>query len=111
MDIKEEVETKKLSGKQKKHLKALGHHLSPVILIGKEGLTQRLIDATVQELRNHELIKIKIGTNSNVAKEDAVVTLTAATGSELVQLIGKSLLLYKENPEKPQDERISLSKD
>jgi RNA-binding protein len=111
MDIKEEVQIKKLSGKQKKYLKGLGHHLSPVILIGKEGMSQRLIDATVQELRIHELIKIKIGNNSNVAKQDAVLTLTATTGSELVQLIGKSLILYKENPEKPQDERLNLPKN
>jgi RNA-binding protein len=108
MNIKEEVEIKKLNGKQKKYLKGLGHHLSPVILIGKEGMSRRLIDATVHELQNHELIKIKIIKNSEVTKHDAVLTLTSATGSELVQLIGKSLLLYKENPEKSQNERINL---
>ena len=109
MDIPEETETKKLTGRQKKYLKGLGHHLSPVILIGKEGISPKLIEAAALELKNHELIKIKIGNNSNVAKQDAVQALTAATGGELVQLIGKSLLLYKENPEKPGDERITLA--
>ena len=110
MDITEKEEIPKLTGKQKKYLKGLGHHLSPVILIGKEGMSQRLIDASVHELQNHELIKIKIGKNSEVTKQDAVLILAAATGSELVQLIGKSLLLYKENPERSQNERINLPK-
>lgn len=111
MDTTEEIQIKKLNGRQKKYLKGLGHHLSPVILIGKEGMSQRLLEATSQELENHELIKVKIGNNSNVAKQDAVLTLTKATGGELVQLIGKTVLLYKENPEKPQDERIHLPKN
>ena len=110
MDTKE-IKTKQLSGKQKRYLKGLGHHLSPLILIGKEGISQGLIEAAILELRNHELIKVKIGNNSDVNKNDAVPALTTATGSELVQLIGKSLLLYKENPEKKKDERISLPKD
>ena len=106
-----EIKTKQLSSKQKRYLKGLGHHLSPLILIGKEGINQRLIDATILELRNHELIKVKICNNSDVNKNDAIPTMTTATGSELVQLIGKSLLLYKENPEKKKDERLNLPKD
>jgi RNA-binding protein len=108
MDETEKTEPQGLNARQKKYLKGLGHHLSPVVLIGKEGISPKLIEATVLELKNHELIKIKIGNNSGVAKQDAVQTLTAATGGELVQLIGKSLLLYKENPEKPKDKRIVL---
>jgi RNA-binding protein len=111
MDTTEEKILLKLNGRQKKYLKGLGHHLSPVILIGKEGMSPRLIEATTLELQNHELIKIKIGNNSNVAKQDAALTLTEATGGELVQLIGKTLLLYRENPEKPQDERIKVPKN
>jgi RNA-binding protein len=111
MEPIKETPIKKLHGKQRKYLKGLGHHLSAVILIGKEGITQRLIEAIIQELQNHELIKIKIGTNSDVAKQDAALALTQATGGELVQLIGKTIILYKENPEKPQHERISLPKN
>lgn len=110
MNTTEENEIIKLSGKQKRYLKGLGHHLSPVILVGKEGMSPKLIEAAILELQHHELIKIKVGNNSNVAKQDATLTLTKATGSELVQLIGKTLLLYKENPERPQDERIILPK-
>lgn len=98
----------RLNAKQKKYLKGLGHHLSPVVLIGKEGLSERLIDATIQELEHHELIKVKVGNNSGIDKKEAALTLPEAAGGELVQLIGKTLLLYKENKQKPKDERIKL---
>jgi RNA-binding protein len=111
MDSNKGITIKGLSSKQKKYLKGIGHHLSPVILIGKEGLSQRLIEAATLELQNHELIKIKIGNNSNIAKQDAVLTIPQSTGSELVQLIGKTLLLYKENTEIPKDKRIALPKN
>ncbi len=101
---------KQLNSKQKKYLKGLGHHLNPVILIGKEGLSDKLIEATSQELAHHELIKVKIGNNSGVGKQDAVLALTEGCAGELVQLIGKTLLLYKENPKRPKDEQIHLPK-
>lgn len=97
-----------LTGKQKKFLKGLGHHLSPLISIGKEGLTENVFKATRQELLIRELIKVKIGTNSNTKKQEAAEALPAATDSTLVQLIGKTLLLYKENPKIDKEQRISL---
>ncbi len=97
-----------LTGKQKKFLKGLGHHLSPLISIGKEGLTENVFKATRQELLARELIKVKIGTNSNIKKQEAAEVLPAATDSTLVQLIGKTLLLYKENPKIDKEHRISL---
>ena len=100
-----------LSGRQKKYLKGLAHSLSPVILIGKEGITEALIAATEVELLRHELIKVKVGNNSGLEKNETAQVLTAATGSSLVQLIGQTLLLYKKNPKKPKEERIILPKD
>ncbi|MBU0664883.1 MAG: ribosome assembly RNA-binding protein YhbY [Proteobacteria bacterium] len=97
-----------LTGKQKKFLKGLGHHLSPLISIGKEGLTENVFKATRQELLSRELIKVKIGNNSNIKKQEAAELLPAATDSSLVQLIGKTLLLYKENPKIDKEHRISL---
>lgn len=97
-----------LTGKQKKFLKGLGHHLSPLISIGKEGLTENIFKATRQELLTRELIKVKIGNNSNIKKQEAAELLPTATDSTLVQLIGKTLLLYKENPKIDKEHRISL---
>jgi RNA-binding protein len=108
MSATEDDKKEQLTTKQKKYLKGLGHHLSPVVLIGKEGLSANLIEATTLELEHHELIKVKIGNNSGVSKHEAAATLPEASKSELVQLIGKTLLLFKENPQRPKDERISL---
>jgi RNA-binding protein len=108
MTDKEEKIAPTLTGKQKKFLKGLGHHLSPLISIGKEGLTENVFKATRQELLLRELIKVKIGTNSDIKKQEAADLLPAATDSTLVQLIGKTLLLYKENPTIDKEHRISL---
>jgi RNA-binding protein len=100
--------TNPLTGKQRKFLKGLGHHLTPLISIGKEGLTDNVLKATSQELLARELIKVKIGNNSTVNKHAVMELLPQATGSILVQLLGKTLLLYKENPKIEKDHRIAL---
>lgn len=97
-----------LTGKQKKFLKGLGHHLAPLVSIGKEGLTENVIKASKQELLTRELIKIKIANSSSINKQEAAELLPEATESTLVQLIGKTLLLYKENPKIDKEHRISL---
>jgi RNA-binding protein len=97
-----------LTGKQKKFLKGLGHHLAPLITIGKEGLTDNVLKATKQELFSRELIKVKIANSSSINKHEAAEILPNATESTLVQLLGKTLLLYKENSRIDKDQRISL---
>lgn len=97
-----------LSSKQVKYLRGLGHALSPLVLIGKEGISDSLLKAMQRELGTHELVKVKIGTNSAVDKNEAVELIPQATGATLVQFIGKTLLLYKANPKKPKDKRIFL---
>lgn len=97
-----------LTGKQKKILKGLGHHLAPLVAIGKEGLTDNVIKAIKQELLVRELIKVKIANSSSLNKQEAAELLPEVTESSLVQLIGKTLLLYKENPKIDKEHRITL---
>lgn len=99
-----------LTSKQKKYLKGLAHPLSPIIQIGKEGITQGVIEATNQELDLKELVKVKIGKNSTTAKQEGGETLGAATKSHLVQIIGKTIVLYRANPKRKKEERIVLPK-
>jgi RNA-binding protein len=106
-----EQEPSPLSSRQKKYLKGLGHALTPLVLIGKEGISPGLIAATALELLRHELIKVKVGNNSGLEKNETARVITAATGSSLVQLIGKTMLLYKKNPTRPKKERIILPTD
>lgn len=97
-----------LTSKQSRHLKSLAHHLKPIVQIGKEDLSENVISTTRLELTNHELIKVKIGNNSGVDKKVAAHELSKATGSALVQLIGKTIVLYKENREIAKEKRIHL---
>jgi len=100
-----------LTGKQKKYLKSLAHSLVPVVQLGKEGLSAQAIAATDVELMRHELIKVKIGGNSGLEKVATATTLVAATGGQLVQVIGKIVVLYRENPKRAKEQRIRLPKD
>ncbi|RUM41758.1 MAG: ribosome assembly RNA-binding protein YhbY [Desulfocapsa sp.] len=97
-----------LNSKQKKFLKGLGHSLSPVVSVGKDGLEEKIVTATNLELDRHELIKIKIGKSSSVAKDETADFLSKNSGSSLVQIIGKTILLYKKNPKLDKDKQIKL---
>lgn len=104
------VKTIELSTKQKQFLKGLAHSLSPLVQIGKEGVTAGIIEATKKELQHHELIKVKIGSNSSSEKGETSLAIAESTESAMVQLIGKTIVLYKANPKRAKDLRISLPK-
>jgi len=91
-----------LSGKQRRHLRALGHHLSPVLHIGHEGLTDALVAQANAQLDAHELIKVKVTESSPLPRHAAADQLASATHSELAQVLGRTFLLYKPHPTNPQ---------
>jgi len=99
-----------ITAKQKKFLKGLAHSLTPVVLIGKEGLSSGLTNTIIAELLNHELIKVKIGNTSGLEKISTSQIIAEQSQSALVQLIGKTIILYKPNPKRPKDKRIRLPK-
>ncbi len=103
-----EQEELTLTGKQKKQLRGLGHHLEPVVYVGREGLSNPLLKSSREALKAHELIKVKLGQNCPLDKKAAAEQLAAQTGAALVQLIGKTVLLYLPNPDLPKDKRVSL---
>lgn len=90
-----------LKGKDKRALRALGHALKPVVYMGKEGLSEGVVEATLQALEDHELIKIKCGTNHLGDTKVVANELAKKTDSILAQVIGNSILLYKEHPKNP----------
>ncbi len=104
----EQKEIPVLTSRQKKFLKGLGHSLSPVVSIGKDGLGDKLVKATNLELSRHELIKIKVGKSSPASKQETAELLISGSDSSLVQIIGNTILLYKNNPEIMKDKQIRL---
>ena len=87
-----------LNGKQRRALRALGHHLDPVVLVGQHGVTDAVVAAVDQALHDHELIKVKIHEGPEDRKE-AAQRLAEATGAELAQLLGRVALLFKKRDE------------
>jgi len=97
-----------LTNAHKKYLRGLGHHLTPLVYIGKEGIGDSVIDAVDSALAAHELIKVKIINTSSVSKHEAAEIVPERTGSSLVQLIGKTLLVYRKNPKRKKEDQIKL---
>ena len=59
--MKLKQKNKKLTGKQKRYLRGLGHHLKPLLMLGRDGITDNVISAANAVLDAHELIKVKVG--------------------------------------------------
>ena len=89
-----------LTGNQRRYLRALGHHLSPVVQVGRQGVTEGVIAALAQALNDHELVKVKLA-QAVEERPEAAAGLAAGTGAECVQILGRTLLVYLPRPEKP----------
>lgn len=90
-----------LTGAAARSLRALAHHLEPVVQVGKGGVTRQVTAQVAQALHDHELIKVKIGSEAPVDRKIAAGQIASATASEVVQVIGRVVILYKPRPKKP----------
>ncbi|MDH4615614.1 ribosome assembly RNA-binding protein YhbY [Brevibacillus sp. AY1] len=88
-----------LTGKQKRFLRAEAHHLSPIFQVGKGGVNENMITQIKEALEVRELIKVSILQNNTDDKREVAEDLAAGAGAELVQLIGHTVVLYKESRE------------
>lgn len=84
-----------LNGKQIRFLRAKGHHLKPIALAGKDGLSESFLLAVGTSLECHELIKVKLLETCAMDRHEAATELAQRTGSHLVQVLGRSILLYR----------------
>lgn len=84
-----------LTGKQNRFLRGLGHGLHPFVMIGKQHLSDEVVKATNEALEAHELIKVKIQEGCLVDRKTVAADLAAETGSAIVQILGKTFLLYR----------------
>ncbi len=88
-----------MKGSERAELRSEAHHLSATVHVGQHGLSPTLIASLDDALRTHELVKVKLGKNAELRPKDAGGELAAATGSEVVQVIGRTATFYRENPE------------
>jgi RNA-binding protein len=89
-----------LNKKQIQHLKGLAHSLKPVVLLGNNGLTEAVVAEIDFALNHHELIKIKIPSEDRETKILIVEAICRETAATKIQVIGKTLILFRQSPEK-----------
>ena len=85
-----------MTSKQRAYLISLAMNESPVVNIGKDGLTPEVTAAAAEALAARELIKINVQQNCMESIKDMAVILGERTGSAVVQIIGRKIVLYKE---------------
>lgn len=88
-----------LTGKQKRFLRSKAHHLNPIFQVGKGGVNENMGKQVAEALEARELIKISILQNCDEDKDEVAAELVRATKAELVQVIGHTIVLYKESKE------------
>jgi len=88
-----------LTGKQKNYLRGIAHSKNPVVTIGGKGLTDAVMKEIELALDQHELIKIKLPSNSKAEKVSLLAQITSQSASEPVQLIGRVGVIYRANEE------------
>ena len=88
-----------LTGKQKRYLRSQAHHLNPIFQVGKGGVNENMINQIGEALEARELLKVSILQNCEMDKHEVAEALSKGARAELVQLIGHTVVLYKESKE------------
>ena len=95
-----------MTSKERAALRAQANSLEPLFQIGKGGMSDALVEQTADALRKRELIKLKVLLESAPeSPREFADKLAEATGSDVVQVVGGSIVLYKENPDKDKEEK------
>ncbi|MDF2722972.1 MAG: RNA-binding protein [Paenibacillus sp.] len=91
-----------LTGKQKRYLRSMAHHLDPIFQVGKGGVNDHLIKHIEEAIETRELMKISVLNNCMEDSDEIAHELALKSGSELVQRIGRTIVLYKESKDHKQ---------
>lgn len=89
-----------LKASQKKNLRALAHHLKPLVTVADKGLSESVVAEIERGLNDHELIKVKLRGDREQRKTWAQ-NIAGQCNAEWVQSIGQVACFYRKHPEKP----------
>ena len=89
-----------LTSKQRAQLRSLASNMDVIMQVGKSGVTETMVKTVSDALEARELIKMRVLENSGEAARDVAEALAEATGAEVVAVIGKCLILYRESETK-----------
>ena len=93
-----------MKGRERAELRAAAHNLDPTVHVGQQGLTPSLINSLDDALRTRELVKVKLGKKDDMKPKDVANSLALATNSAVVQVIGRTATLFRENPDMEKNE-------
>ena len=88
-----------MTSKERAFLRSSAHHIDPVINVGKESLTPEVTSAIEEAIAARELIKIGVLKNCMDDPKEIAKIVSGRTRSEVVQVMGKKITLYRRNPE------------
>ncbi len=95
-----------MTGKERAEWRAKANHLEPLFQLGKGGISDAFIDAVNGALNTRELIKFKVLLETSpLTPREAANEVAEKTGTEVIQVIGGVIVLYKFNPELHKDEK------
>ena len=90
-----------LTGKQRRHLRALGQRLTATLHVGHDGVSDAVVQQADAQLEVHELIKVRVGDGAPEDHHATAEALAQRTRAHLAQVIGRTALLYRQRIEDP----------
>jgi len=90
-----------LTGKQRRYLRSIGQQRKPVVMIGRAGLSDSVMREVKTALKDHELIKIRLGPECELERKEAATMLSERSNSQIAQVVGRTMLLYRPREEDP----------
>ena len=91
-----------LTGKQRRHLRALGQRLAATVQVGHDGVTDGLVAQLDAQLEALELVKVRVSENAPEGRHDIAEALAQRTNAHLAQVLGRTALLYRARKETPE---------
>ena len=93
---------RELTGKQRRHLRALGQRLAATVQVGHDGVTETLVAQVAAQLDAAELVKVRVGDNAPEDRHDTAEALARRTHAHLAQVLGRTILLYRARKDAPE---------
>src|SRR5690606_31156000 len=94
---------------RKKHMRTIGHHLNPIVTVSEKGLSEGIHLELERALEDHELIKMKLALGDPAARRQMATELCEQHRAELVQQIGKVILISRK-AQKPNPKLSNLQR-
>lgn len=88
-----------MSGKERAGLRSEAHHLDVLVHIGHSGITPTVLTSIDDVLRTKELVKVQVAKGGELSAKEAANDVAEAMSAEVIQVIGRTFTLFRENPE------------